>query len=82
MSTSTQAAGSAESAPKMTLSQLRHDIRNQLNAIRLSSAVLQRGPNDEATLQTLHDIDRCVERINELVGSWLSDAAARRLLGD
>ena len=64
----------------MTLKELRHDIRNQLNAIKLSSALLHRAPDKELTQQSLEDIDRAADRINELVTRFLGDADAPSLL--
>ena len=57
----------------MTRAQLRHDIRNHLNAIKLCSAILQRRHSDSMTQETLRDVDLSVERINQLVGSHLTD---------
>src|SRR3712207_4178522 len=45
-------------ATPATLSQLRHDIRNYLNAIKLSAALLQRRCKDTLDLESITEIDR------------------------
>jgi hypothetical protein len=64
----------------MTLSQLRHDIRNHLNAIKLSVALLQRRTRDGLSEDTLREIDRSADGINELVTRFLGDADAPSIL--
>lgn len=65
----------------MTLSQLRHDMRNYLNAIRLSSALLQRRmKNDEISEESLREIDQAVDGINEMITRYMGDADAPSLL--
>ncbi|MGE5610646.1 MAG: histidine kinase dimerization/phospho-acceptor domain-containing protein [Bacillota bacterium] len=66
--------------PKMTLSQLRHDIRNHLNAIKLSCALLYRRHNEEMTVESLHEIEHAADGINELVTRFMGDADAPNLL--
>jgi nitrogen-specific signal transduction histidine kinase len=65
---------------KMTLSQLRHDIRNHLNAIKLSCALLQRRHDAELTVESLDEIERAADGINELVTRFMGDADAPNLL--
>lgn len=57
----------------MTLLQLRHDIRNQLNTIKLSCALIQRRVADALVVESVRDIDRAADRINELVTRHLGD---------
>jgi nitrogen-specific signal transduction histidine kinase len=64
----------------MTLSRLRHDIRNYLNAIKLSCALLQRREFEDGGLETVSEIDRSADGINELVGRYLADADAAALI--
>lgn len=62
-----RASGDAAEMPR-TWSQVRHDVRNFLNAIKLSSAVLRRrGAADETTKELLGEIDRAADSINELI---------------
>ncbi len=65
---------------RMTLSQLRHDIRNQLNAIKLSVALLQRRTHDGLNLESLNEIDRSADEINGMITRFLGDADAPALL--
>jgi len=65
---------------RMTLSQLRHDIRNHLNAIKLSCALLQRRHHDHSTEETVREIDHAADSINELVTRFMGDADAPNLL--
>jgi nitrogen-specific signal transduction histidine kinase len=67
-------------APAMSLSQLRHDIRNHLNAIKLSCALLHRRPNEQPSGEFLQEIERSADGINELVTRFLGDADAPSLL--
>lgn len=64
----------------MTLSKLRHDIRNHLNAIKLSSALLQRRHKDELSEESLREVDRSADAINELITRYMGDADAPSLL--
>ena len=64
----------------MTLSQLRHDIRNHLNAIKLSCALLQRRRHDPSGDDALRDIEHSADNINELVTQFLGDADAPSFL--
>jgi signal transduction histidine kinase len=64
----------------MTLSRFRHDIRNQLNAIKLSCALLHRRQLDELSRESVREIDRAADGINELISRFLSDADAPGLL--
>ena len=64
----------------MTLSRLRHDIRNQLNAIKLSCALLERRRLDEFSQESVQEIDRAADGINQLINRFLSDANAAALL--
>ncbi len=65
---------------RMTLSQLRHDIRNQLNAIKLSVALVQRRTRDSLNLESLTEIDRAADDINTMITRFLGDADAPTLL--
>lgn len=64
----------------MTLSMLRHDIRNQLNAIKLSCALLQRRRLDDLSQESVDEIDRAADGINDLITRFLSDAEAPGLI--
>jgi hypothetical protein len=64
---------------RMTLSQLRHDIRNYLNAIKLSCALLQRQHKDQVTEESLREIDRSADGINSLISQFAGDADAPTL---
>lgn len=66
--------------PRMNLSQLRHDIRNHLNAIKLSCALLQRRPVGISPAESIQEIERSADGINELVTRFLGDADAPSLL--
>jgi hypothetical protein len=65
---------------RMTVSQLRHDIRNQLNAIKLNSAVMSRRHTDPMSKEAFREIDAAADGINELVTRFLGDADAPSLL--
>lgn len=64
----------------MTLPQLRHDIRNHLNAIKLSCALVQRQTDIRAVHESAREIERAADHINELVTRFLGDADAPNLL--
>lgn len=64
----------------MTLSRLRHDIRNHLNAIKLSCALMQRRNADDMSIESLHEIDKAADGINELVTRFMGDADAPNLI--
>jgi nitrogen-specific signal transduction histidine kinase len=64
----------------MTLSQLRHDIRNYLNAIKLSCALMHRRHKDEMSHESLGEIDKAADGINELVTRFMGDADAPNLI--
>lgn len=64
----------------MTLSKLRHELRNHLNAIKLSSALLERRHRDKATEEILREIDHSVDSINEMITRYMGDADAPGLL--
>jgi len=72
----------SEMPPRMTLAQLRHDIRNHLNAIKLSCALLHRRQRDQLAAESIREIDRSVDAINELITRFLGDADAPFLLED
>lgn len=79
--TTAQPHGSAGGEePNMTLSRLRHDIRNYLNAIKLSCALLRRRTQDGLSIESVEEIDRSADKINDLVGRFMGDAEAPRLL--
>jgi len=65
----------AEGDP-MTLSRLRHDIRNYLNTIKLSTALLHRQRLEKPAYDSLREIDKAADGINELVSRFMGDADA------
>jgi len=67
--------------PPMTLQRLRHDIRNYLNAIKLSCALLQRQTREPAVHESSHEIEKSADHINELVTRFMGDAEAAKLIG-
>ncbi len=67
-------------AGRMTLQQLRHDIRNHLNAIKLSCALLQRQKKESLSEDTIREIDSSADSINELITQYMGDADAPGLL--
>ena len=72
-----EAAGGAP-AP-MTLSKLRHEIRNHLNAIKLCCALIHRQTSDAGARSTADEVDRAADRIADLVIHYMSDDEAARL---
>ena len=72
--------GSDPRPSSMTLSQLRHDLRNYLNAIKLSCALLARKHRDELTVESVQEIERAVDGINDMVNDHMTDHAAPSLL--
>ena len=60
----------------MTLSRLRHDIRNYLNTIKLSCALLHRQRLEKPANESLREIDKAADGINELVSRFMGDADA------
>lgn len=64
----------------MTLAQLRHDIRNHLNAIKLSCALMHRRHKDDMSQESIHEIDKAADGINELVTRFMGDADAPNLI--
>ena len=60
----------------MTLSRLRHDIRNYLNTIKLSTALLHRQRLANPGNDSLREIEKAVDGINELVSRFMGDADA------
>ena len=60
----------------MNLSRLRHDIRNYLNTIKLSCALLHRQRLEKPSTESLREIDKAADGINELVSRFLGDADA------
>jgi nitrogen-specific signal transduction histidine kinase len=71
-----------DKAQRMTLAELRHEIRNYLNEIKLSCALLQRRYPDAAARESLDAIDRATDGITELVTRCMGDADAPHLLGN
>jgi nitrogen-specific signal transduction histidine kinase len=65
----------------MTLSRLRHDIRNYLNTIKLSTALLHRQRGEKPSPEPLREIDKAADGINELVSRFMGDADAPGLFG-
>ena len=69
------------SGEEMTLAKLRHDIRNSLNAIKLTSALLQRTHRDQQqSVDSLREIDRLADDINDLITVQMSDAEVLRMV--
>jgi nitrogen-specific signal transduction histidine kinase len=64
----------------MTLSKLRHEIRNHLNAIKLCCALIHRQTGDAAAKSTTDEVDRSADRIADLVIRYMNDEAAPKLL--
>jgi nitrogen-specific signal transduction histidine kinase len=60
----------------MTLSRLRHDIRNYLNTIKLSTALLHRQRLDKTATDPIREIEKAADGINELVSRFMGDADA------
>jgi len=60
----------------MTLARLRHDIRNHLNTIKLSTALLHRQRLAGATPESIREIEKAADGINELVSRFMGDADA------
>jgi hypothetical protein len=60
----------------MTLARLRHDIRNYLNTIKLSTALLHRQRIGGPASDSLKEIDKAADGINELVSRFMGDADA------
>jgi len=60
----------------MTLARLRHDIRNYLNTIKLSTALLHRQRLGSPAGDPLREIDKAADGINELVSRFMGDADA------
>jgi hypothetical protein len=83
----TSSAGGRESSEvmaegeAMTLSRLRHDIRNYLNTIKLSTALLHRHRGEKPAVEPLREIDKAVDGINELVGRFMGNADGPGLFG-
>ena len=77
-------ASGKDGEKRMTLAQLRHDIRNYLNAIKLSCALLQRRQSaaaDPLTDESIREIDRSADKINELITRHIGDnETAKNLL--
>lgn len=74
---------SEKKANGMTLSRLRHDIRNHLNAIKLSCALLnRRRPGDGVSGETVREIEHAADHINELITRFMGDADAPNLLAE
>ena len=65
----------AEGDP-MTLARLRHDIRNHLNTIKLSTALLHRQRLPGGTPESIREIEKAADSINELVSRFMGDADA------
>jgi len=65
---------------KKSLTDFRHDIRNHLNAIKLSCALLRRRAMGRPDDESVREIERAADGINELVAQSLGDAEAPRLV--
>lgn len=57
-------------APADAVRQVRHDIRNHLNTIKLSCAVLQRRPQGEMSRQSIGEIEAAADAINAIITQW------------
>jgi len=64
----------------MTLSKLRHDIRNYLNSIKLSCALLARQRRDVQSAEPLREIERSADGINDMITRFMGDTDAPGLL--
>ena len=62
------------------VTRLRHDLRNKINALRLSVSALEIAENDEETLEWLDTIDRAADRLAELLPDDLDLDVAPHLL--
>jgi signal transduction histidine kinase len=60
----------------MTLARLRHDIRNYLNTIKLSTALLHRQRLPNPANESIREIEKAADGINELVSRFMGDADA------
>ena len=60
----------------MTLARLRHDIRNHLNTIKLATALLHRQRLAGSSNDSLREIEKAADSINELVSRFMGDADA------
>lgn len=60
----------------MTLARLRHDIRNHLNTIKLSTALLHRQRLGGTAPDSIREIEKAADSINELVSRFMGDADA------
>jgi nitrogen-specific signal transduction histidine kinase len=69
-----------EQSREMTLSKLRHEIRNHLNAIKLSCALIVRQTRDAPARATAGEVDRSADRIADLVIRYMNDEEAPKLL--
>ncbi len=49
------------------VTRLRHDLRNKVNALRLSVSALEIAENDAEALEWLDTIDRAADRLAELL---------------
>lgn len=63
-----------------SLAKLRHDIRNHLNCIKLSCALLRRPHEEDTVEEAAREIDRSADGINELITRFMGDADAPTLL--
>jgi nitrogen-specific signal transduction histidine kinase len=68
-------AQTAEGDP-MTLARLRHDIRNYLNTIKLSTALLHRQRLEKPSNECIREIEKAADGINQLVSRFMGDADA------
>jgi hypothetical protein len=58
----------------MNLSRLRHDIRNYLNTIKLSTALMHRQRLPGPANDSIREIEKAADGINELVSRFMGDA--------
>ena|SRR5688572_16630464 len=76
----TPGEAAADDARAMTLSKLRHEIRNHLNAIKLCCALIHRQTRDAGARSTAGEVDRAADRIADLVIHYMNDDEAPKLL--
>jgi signal transduction histidine kinase len=49
------------------VTRVRHDLRNKINALRLSVSALEIAENDQEALEWLETIERAADRLTELL---------------
>ncbi len=70
---STPPATETDTLPESWIT-LRHDVRNLLNAIKLTCAVLhRRPPQDDFSKSSLREIEQAADNINVLISRFTED---------